>query len=120
MGSGGAREYVSACSILDVPSLPDGTDVDVGVDVPTLLLSGGLDAATPTFRSEIVERALPEARMIVFPAGTHVQLGAANECAAAIQASFIADPAAELPTGCLSEFRWDGFLLPGDLATGAG
>lgn len=107
-----AREYVIACPIVDVPALPDETDVDVAVDVPTLLLSGGLDAATPTYRSEIVERALPDARMVVFPAGTHVQLGAMNECAVAIMVSFLDDRSAPLQTDCLSEFRWSGFLMP--------
>lgn len=75
------------------------------VDVPTLILSGGLDAATPTYRSEIVDRSLPDARLVVFPAGTHVQLGAVNECAARIMVSFIEEPSAPLPTDCLSGYR---------------
>lgn len=113
-----AREYVIACEIADVPGLPDETDVDVTVDVPTLVLSGGIDAQTPTFRSEIVAGSLPNARLVVFPDGTHVQLGAVNLCAARILTSFLADPGAPLPTDCLAESRWQGFLLPDGTISG--
>lgn len=113
-----AREYEIACEIADVPSLPDETDVDVTLDVPTLILSGGIDAQTPTYRSEIVARSLPDARMVVFPDGTHVQLGAINVCAAQIMTAFLADPESALPTECLAESRWAGFLLPDGTMSG--
>ena len=39
-----------------------------------LLLSGDLDVATPTFRSQEVADALPNATLVVFPGRTHVQI----------------------------------------------
>lgn len=112
------REYVALCRAIDVPSLPDSTDVNVTVDVPTLVLSGGLDAQTPTFRSEVVAKALPDARLVVFPDGTHVQLGSVNLCAGKIMTSFVEDPKRPLPLECLAETRFLGFVLPDGTVSG--
>jgi hypothetical protein len=59
-----ATEYVPACRIRESPSLPDDTDEDVTPDIPTRILSGGIDAQTPTFRSEVVARSLPDAHLV--------------------------------------------------------
>ncbi len=112
MGRAFARDYVGSCATIGVPELPAATDVDVRTDVPTLILSGGLDAATPTFRSEVVARSLPRATLVVFPDGTHVQLGAINLCAAKIMTAFVRDPGAPLPLACAKESRFPGFVLP--------
>jgi len=107
-----ADEYVRSCDTLRVPSLPDSTDVDVTASIPTLILSGGLDVATPTYRSEIVARSLPGSRLVVFPGGTNVQLGAINLCAAQITVAFVHDPSAALPLKCVGETPFPGFVLP--------
>jgi pimeloyl-ACP methyl ester carboxylesterase len=112
MGQAFAKDYTASCATIGVPELPAATDVDVRTDVPTLILSGGLDAATPTFRSEVVAKVLPNARLVVFPAGTHVQLGAVNRCAAKIMTAFVRDPGAPLPLDCVEESRFPGFVLP--------
>lgn len=82
------------------------------VNIPTLILSGGLDAQTPTFRGKVIARSLPDARLVAFPDGTHVQIGAINVCAAQVMMAFVRDPKAALPLGCLSESRFPGFVLP--------
>jgi pimeloyl-ACP methyl ester carboxylesterase len=107
-----AQEMVGLCATIAVPELPASTDVDVRTDVPTLILSGGLDAATPTFRSEVVAESLPRATLMVFPDGTHVQLGAINLCAARIMTAFVREPGAPLPLECVKESRFPGFVLP--------
>jgi pimeloyl-ACP methyl ester carboxylesterase len=112
MGQAFAKDYTASCATIGVPELPAATDVDVRTDVPTLILSGGLDAATPTFRSEVVAKALPDARLVVFQAGTHVQLGAVNLCAAKIMTAFVRDPDAPLPLDCVKASRFPGFVLP--------
>jgi pimeloyl-ACP methyl ester carboxylesterase len=111
-GESVTREYLRLCEIAGVPGLPDSTDVDVKSSVPTLILSGGLDAQTPTFRSEVVARSLTNAQLVVFPDGTHVQLGAINLCAARILLAFVDDPGAQLPLECVDEQRFPGFILP--------
>jgi len=112
MGQAFAQEMVALCATMAVPELPAATDVDVTTAVPTLILSGGLDVATPTFRSEVVAKSLPNARLVVFPDGTHVQLGAVNRCAARIATAFVRDPGAPLPLDCVEASRFPGFVLP--------
>jgi len=107
-----AQELVRMCEAAGVPTLPDSTDVNVTSDVPTLILSGRLDAQTPTFRSEEVAKTLRNARLVVFPDGTHVQVGAVNTCAMKLIAQFLDNPRAALATDCLRDHRLPGFVLP--------
>jgi len=116
---GVAQELVRMCEAVDVPTLPDSTDVNVASDIPTLILSGRLDAQTPTFRSEEVKKTLGSAQLVVFPDGTHVQVGAVNTCAMKIIAQFLNDPRAAMATDCLRDHRLPGFVLPdGTVSTG--
>ena len=107
-----AQEYVMLCALLNTEGLPDSTDVNVTLDVPTLLLSGGLDVATPSFRSQLVADALPNATQVIFPGRTHVQIAGINLCAAQVATQFILDPTAPLDTSCLAEDLVLGFVLP--------
>lgn len=111
-GQAGAAEYVQLCSLIDVAELPDATDVDVTTNVPTLLLGGDLDVATPTFRSQEVADALPNATLVVFPGRTHVQIAGVNTCAAQVMTQFVLDPTAPLDTSCTAESPLLGFVLP--------
>ncbi len=111
-GQAGAAEYVQLCSLIDVQELPDSTDVDVTTDVPVLLLSGDLDVATPTFRSQEVADALPNATLVVFPGRTHVQIAGSNLCAGQVMMQFVLDPTATLDTSCVAEAPVVGFVLP--------
>ena len=104
--------YAQLCPLINVAELPDSTDVDVTTDVPTLLLTGDLDVATPTFRSQIVADALPNATLVTFPGTTHVQIGGINLCAAQVMTQFVLDPTAELDTSCVEESPLLGFVLP--------
>ncbi|WP_129671858.1 alpha/beta fold hydrolase [Candidatus Chloroploca sp. Khr17] len=107
-----ADQYVQFCSLINVKELPDSTDIPVTTDVPTLLLSGDLDVATPTFRSQEVADALPDATLVVFPGRTHVQIAGANLCAGQVMTQFVLDPTATLDTSCLAEAPVVGFVLP--------
>ena len=96
------EEYLEFCAAVDVPSLPDNTDVDVTTDVPTLILAGQLDARTPAIRSELVAESFPRATIVEFPEGTHVQLGEINLCAGQISRRF-SPPDAPLDTSCIAK-----------------
>jgi pimeloyl-ACP methyl ester carboxylesterase len=104
--------YVQGCPLIGVRELPDMTDQNVTVAIPTLVLSGDLDVATPVFRSQLIVDALPNATHVIFPGHTHVQFGQLNRCAADVYTQFIADPTATLDTSCLKETNVIGFLLP--------
>ena len=111
-GQGVGAYYATLCPLIDVTELPDATDVDVETDVPTLLLTGDLDVATPTFRSQIVADSLPDATLITFPGTTHVQIGGINLCAAQVMTQFVLHPTAELDISCVAESPLLGFVLP--------
>jgi pimeloyl-ACP methyl ester carboxylesterase len=112
-GQAQAPGYVHACSIIDVAEMPDSTDIDVTLDVPTLLLAGGLDIDTPAFRSQIVADALPNATLLTFPGQGHVQISSATHiCAGQIATQFILDPTTSLDTSCLEDFQVPAFVLP--------
>lgn len=102
-----ARQEASAdqllCSVLNVDQLPDSSDVDVTLDVPTLLLGGALDTRTPPVRNQEVADHLPNSRLIVFPVGSHVQVPNVP-CANEILADFVDDPSTleTLDTGCVA------------------
>ena len=104
--------YALACPLLDVQELPDATDENVTLDVPTLLLAGDLDIATPTFRTQQVADALPNDTFVIFPGRTHVQLNGANQCAGQIMTQFVLDPTAPLDTSCAKEPSPYSFVLP--------
>lgn len=107
-----ADEYVRACEILGVKELPDETDVNVGTDVPTLLLAGHLDVSTPEYRTKTVADNLPRATMVSFADGTHVQVSGANPCALELLMEFAHDPNAPLDLTCAEERPLLGFVLP--------
>ena len=111
-GEAAAEEYTQLCSFIDVQELPDATDETVTTDVPALLLSGDLDVATPTFRSQEVADALPDSTLVVFPGRTHVQIAAINVCAAQVMTQFVLDPTASLDTSCTETSPLLGFVLP--------
>ena len=111
-GASVLEEYIQFCRAVDVPSLPDDTDVDVTTDVPVLVLAGDLDARTPAIRSELVATTLPRANFVLFPEGTHVQLGEINLCAGEILRAFLADPDAAPETSCIAAMPRRGFVLP--------
>jgi len=107
-----AASYAAFCPFLNVRQLPEGTDENVSVDIPTLLLSGSLDVATPPIRSQLIADALPNATHVIFPGHTHDQLGGLKPCVKEVFTQFIADPMSELDTSCVETPDYIGFVLP--------
>jgi pimeloyl-ACP methyl ester carboxylesterase len=104
-GRNEAKMFLLGCPLINVQQLPDSSDVDVSLDVPTLLLGGGLDTRTPISRNQEVADSLPNARLVIFPTGSHVQVPNIP-CANAILADFVTDPSAlqTLDITCIAEF----------------
>lgn len=107
-----ADSYIPICQLLDVPPLPDSTDVNVSSDIPTLVLSGALDPATPNFRSEEVADGLSNSFYFLFPYGTHVQARPSTNCATQIMSQFVNDPMTEPDGSCIDALPAIEFLLP--------
>ena len=109
-----ASGYIEMCSYMNLPVLPDETDVPISSDLPVLLLSGALDPATPASNAEEVLTTLPNGFSFVFPYGGHVQFLTGDTCAASIVASFIADPTTEPDSRCIAEALPLQFALPAE------
>jgi pimeloyl-ACP methyl ester carboxylesterase len=107
-----AALYVELCDELDLPQLPDRADELARADVPTLVLSGGLDVQTPYYVSQQVVDALPDATHVIFPAGFHVQVMNLNRCAIDIMRDFVTDPGAPPDTACVAEVEPLPFMRP--------
>lgn len=107
-----AATYLDLCPLLDLKELPEGTDENVTVDIPTLLLSGSLDVATPPVHSQLIADALPNATHVIFPDHTHDQLGSLSRCVKGVFSQFIANPSKTLDTSCIETPDYTGFLLP--------
>jgi len=43
-------------------------------EVPVLILGGEYDGDTPVYYAEMIEKHLPNSRVVIFPGGTHVQI----------------------------------------------
>jgi pimeloyl-ACP methyl ester carboxylesterase len=92
-------EGVDACAILDVPQLGDESDAPFTTDIPTLILQGGLDPATPVSGGDEVASGLSKVTNAIIPAGAHVQ--GLTPCGAQIIASFANDPTGTPDTSCI-------------------
>ena len=64
-GTGILQMYRRVCGAVPVRPVPEGFFTVPRATAPVLLLSGGLDPATPPRHAEAVERALPNARHLV-------------------------------------------------------
>ena len=98
-----ASSYIEMCSYMNLPVLPDETDVPISSDLPVLLLSGAFDPATPAYNAEEVLATLPNGFSFEFPYGGHVQFLTGDPCAESIVASFLADPTTEPDSSCIDE-----------------
>lgn len=99
----------SACGVWPVPPADDSLRTPVRSDVPTLLISGALDAATPPHYAVAALESLPNGHHVVLPVRGH---GGAlvDACAIGIRDTFLADPATVPDLGCTNDpvsFRTD-------------
>ncbi|MCB9155477.1 MAG: alpha/beta hydrolase [Caldilineae bacterium] len=108
------RYMLLTCPIMNVPRLPDSSDAPVTADIPTLVLNGAIDPATPASNGDLVASHLPDVKEVTFGNGGHIQLS--KLCAQSIIAAFLKDPSAQLDTSCVPDKQ--SFSLP-FAATGA-
>lgn len=81
-------------------------------DVPTLVMSGELDSATPLEWGQIASEGLTNAKLVAIPYGGH---GASKDtaCGRALTNAFVLSPNVELNLSCVEELRTV-FILPDD------
>jgi pimeloyl-ACP methyl ester carboxylesterase len=104
-------DFIRACRIWPRGTLPGDFYEPVASDVPALILSGGIDPATPPRHGEAVLKTLRNGRHVVAP---HIGHGVSlRGCAPRLVESFIRTADARgLDTGCLERIPRPLFMLP--------
>lgn len=95
-----------ACAALGLPMSPADQDA-VESDVPTLLVSGGLDPITPSEDADVVLADLPNGQAVTIEAVGHDPVTSAGPCGVAILSSFLADPDTGVDASCASGLTLD-------------
>lgn len=94
------RQYAVACARLGLPRLPDRYHRMVESTVPTLILTGAFDAATPEALLDLILPGLPNATVARFGDGAHVQLTRSETCADQLMIDFVTNPEAKPDLAC--------------------
>ena len=81
------KSWDKICPIWDVVPAGDNFSIPLENDIPTLLLSGGLDPATPPSWAELAMVNMANARHLIAPSATHNVI--AQTCAAKLVRQFV-------------------------------
>jgi pimeloyl-ACP methyl ester carboxylesterase len=103
-------DFITACAKWPRGKVPADFYEPVRSDVPVLMLSGGIDPATPPRHAEQVAKTLTHARHFVAPRLGHgVSL---HGCAPRLIETFVRTPSASLDGKCLERIPRPLFVLP--------
>jgi pimeloyl-ACP methyl ester carboxylesterase len=94
------RELSAPCAHWPTVPGPLQETMRVASAIPTILLVGAFDPATPAAYAEFAAAALAHANLVKFPAAGHGVLGN-DACAATLVEAFLDHPEKPLPTACL-------------------
>jgi pimeloyl-ACP methyl ester carboxylesterase len=108
------RRQKAACEGWPVRAPGADSHAPVVADVPSLLIAGERDPATPASGAERVARTLKRSRLVVVADGGHDTMGMQGEaCFSGLIAAFIEAGAAEgLDSSCVARLRRPDFELP--------
>ena len=95
-------QYLKVCDRLQLKTLPSSADTPVVSDIPTLVLSGHFDPATPPSLLSQLLPTLANAHSYTFPDGAHGQLWPFGPCAAQLFDSFIQSPLTAPDDACIA------------------
>jgi pimeloyl-ACP methyl ester carboxylesterase len=109
MGEYRTRRHLAACREWPRSEVPAAYYEPVTSDVPALILSGELDAATPPHFARAVARSLSNSRHIVIHNAAHAYW---SECPQRLVADFLsAGSARELDVACVQQMRRPPFVV---------
>jgi tetratricopeptide (TPR) repeat protein len=98
------RERALPCAHWPVAAIPAAERGRVASAIPTLLLVGAFDPATPSSYAEFAAATLARAHVLEFPASGHGLLGS-DRCVSAIIEDFLDDPKTRPAAACLHAMR---------------
>lgn len=100
-----SRDQQRTCRRWNVKPSFDPTAVDLDVDVPALVVTGGLDLVAPPAHGERVLAQLPASQRVHVPDGVHAPLLSLGRCGRQIVADFLQDPTATIDATCADDAR---------------
>jgi alpha-beta hydrolase superfamily lysophospholipase len=95
-----AQQGAAICEAVDVPAAPAIENRPVASDLPTLLLAGAFDPATPAAWAHLAAETLPASQIVEFPGAGHA-LFLDMACARGIVQAFFSDPARAVDAACV-------------------
>jgi len=104
-------ESVEVCEIWGVPLSGPIEDEIVVSDIPTLILVGQYDVATPPRWATLAAEGLSNVTVAEFPGAGHALIDA-TPCSITISIGFMADPASPPNLTCLGEIGAPAFYVP--------
>ena len=108
LGDFQVRLYQQACKEWARGEIPKDYYAPIRSALPTLLISGALDPATPPVASEQAARDLSNSRVVVVKDGTH---GTGSPCIDGLIAEFVAQgSAAKLDATCVDQIHFSPFI----------
>ena len=102
----GAYDLTAVCDYWNPQQRVDNTAVSSRI--PTLILAGQYDVATPMRWARLAAQTLPNAYVYEFPGSGHSLLSG-GECAIDITAQFLDDPESAPDDGCIAQMDWPNF-----------
>jgi pimeloyl-ACP methyl ester carboxylesterase len=101
----------SRCDLWGVPPLPEDLRAPVRSGIPTLVLTGRFDPATPPRDGDLAARTLDRAQVVVAPHLAHTPF-TVDPCVDSIVGDFLARPDVPVDTGCLARAEVGRIELP--------
>ena len=98
--------FNSVCNAVDLPLADDGADA-VDSDVPTLLVSGGLDTITPAEDATSLLASLPAGQQITFDVLSHDPGTVGGACSIGLIDIYLAAPEQPVDATCAAQITLD-------------
>lgn len=110
---GSFEEMYSACKTWGATGPDLGENDAVVSDIPSLIIEGSFDPATPPFMGKQVANNLANSFYFEFPNAGHVpSIGNPEGCAIQVVLEFMRNPLLEPNRGCLNEIKAVEYLVP--------
>lgn len=110
---GGAEVLFSICETWGAASFNPEESKPLVSDIPTLILGGQYDPATPPTYSKPLTENLNQSDFIEFPGEGHsLSAGLVENCPLKIALAFLSDPNADPENACLAEMSGPEFVVP--------